>query len=138
MRPCWCTGAVHQWAGACLCALTALLVSPISWENHWVWIVPTLIAVGTVAWRSRSAVAAAVVVVFCCGVFATRLFWWGVPQQSTKQLHMSMVEQLYAASFAIVALIIAVWLVAASFRFRAACHDLPSADYSADSEVNAS
>ncbi len=30
-------------AGWLLCALTALLVSPISWDHHWVWVVPMLV-----------------------------------------------------------------------------------------------
>ncbi|MFI6776084.1 glycosyltransferase 87 family protein [Nocardia sp. NPDC050412] len=104
-------------AGACICALTGLLVSPVSWEHHWVWIVPTLIVVGAVAWRSRSAVACAVVMA-SFGVFTARLDWWGVPQEAAKALHLSMVQQLYTASFAIVGLLIVGWLVVASFRFR--------------------
>ena len=28
--------------GTILCALTALLISPVSWSHHWVWIVPAL------------------------------------------------------------------------------------------------
>jgi alpha-1,2-mannosyltransferase len=31
---------VHGWV---LCALTGLLVSPISWDHHWVWTVPVLV-----------------------------------------------------------------------------------------------
>jgi alpha-1,2-mannosyltransferase len=31
---------VHGWV---LCALTGLLVSPISWDHHWVWVVPLLL-----------------------------------------------------------------------------------------------
>ena len=29
--------------GWCACALTGLLVSPISWDHHWVWVVPLLV-----------------------------------------------------------------------------------------------
>jgi alpha-1,2-mannosyltransferase len=36
-------------------ALTALLVSPISWDHHWVWIVPMLAIAITGAWRAGSA-----------------------------------------------------------------------------------
>jgi alpha-1,2-mannosyltransferase len=32
--------AGHQTAGLLACALTGLLVSPISWDHHWVWIAP--------------------------------------------------------------------------------------------------
>jgi alpha-1,2-mannosyltransferase len=34
----------HQVAGLLMAALTGLLVSPISWDHHWVWLVPGLIA----------------------------------------------------------------------------------------------
>ncbi len=30
----------HRMLGVLACALTGLLVSPISWDHHWVWIVP--------------------------------------------------------------------------------------------------
>jgi alpha-1,2-mannosyltransferase len=32
----------HRMLGVLACALTALLVSPISWDHHWVWIVPAV------------------------------------------------------------------------------------------------
>ena len=34
--------AGYTFAGLMVCALTALLISPISWDHHWVWIVPGL------------------------------------------------------------------------------------------------
>jgi alpha-1,2-mannosyltransferase len=30
-------------AGVIACALTALLISPLSWDEHWVWVVPALV-----------------------------------------------------------------------------------------------
>jgi len=49
-------------------ALIVLLVSPVSWSHHWVWVVPLLLA----AWRVRPVVAAAGVVVF----FLSPHWWW--------------------------------------------------------------
>jgi len=37
------------------CALTGLLVSPISWDHHWVWIVPVLVVFADAAVRARGA-----------------------------------------------------------------------------------
>jgi alpha-1,2-mannosyltransferase len=37
------------------CALTGLLVSPISWDHHWVWIVPVLVVLADAAVRARGA-----------------------------------------------------------------------------------
>ena len=42
--------------GWVLCALTGLLVSPISWDHHWVWIVPILLVAADAAMRYRGAV----------------------------------------------------------------------------------
>jgi alpha-1,2-mannosyltransferase len=43
---------VYGWV---LCALTGLLVSPISWDHHWVWMVPALVAFVDTAVRSGRA-----------------------------------------------------------------------------------
>jgi alpha-1,2-mannosyltransferase len=43
---------VHGWA---LCALTGLLVSPISWDHHWVWMVPILVLLADNAVRATRA-----------------------------------------------------------------------------------
>ena len=39
-------------AGWLTCALTGLLVSPISWDHHWVWIVPALALLADAAVRA--------------------------------------------------------------------------------------
>jgi alpha-1,2-mannosyltransferase len=41
---------VHGWAA---CALTSLLVSPVSWDHHWVWILPILAVLADLAVRAR-------------------------------------------------------------------------------------
>ncbi len=58
-------------AGWVTCAVTGVLISPISWDNHWVWIVPLLAVLADVAVRARGArrwaywaLAAALVAVF--------------------------------------------------------------------------
>jgi Glycosyltransferase family 87 len=48
--------AGHQFAGLLAAALTGLLVSPISWDHHWVWLVPgvaLLVSYGVRAGRGR-------------------------------------------------------------------------------------
>ncbi len=49
--------AGHRMAGLLCCALTGLLVSPISWDHHWVWIVPAVVVAAHYAVRSRSVAA---------------------------------------------------------------------------------
>ena len=34
--------AGHDAAGVLCCALTGLLISPVSWDHHWVWVVPAV------------------------------------------------------------------------------------------------
>jgi alpha-1,2-mannosyltransferase len=46
-------------AGWVTCAITGVLVSPISWDNHWVWIVPVLVLLADAAVRARGAARAA-------------------------------------------------------------------------------
>jgi alpha-1,2-mannosyltransferase len=54
-------------AGLMTCALTGLLISPISWDHHWVWLAPglaLLIDAGRLAGRAWYALAAATWAVF--------------------------------------------------------------------------
>jgi alpha-1,2-mannosyltransferase len=44
----------RELAAVSVCAVTGLLVSPVSWDHHWVWIVPVFVAVADAAWRHRS------------------------------------------------------------------------------------
>jgi Glycosyltransferase family 87 len=39
--------------GILTCALTGLLISPVSWSHHWVWIAPALVAAADLARRGR-------------------------------------------------------------------------------------
>lgn len=39
-------------------ALFGLVVSPVSWSHHWVWMLPTVLVTGVLAWRRRNAVLA--------------------------------------------------------------------------------
>jgi alpha-1,2-mannosyltransferase len=50
----WAHRRGHRLAGAVCCGITGLLVSPISWTHHWVWVVPLLVMLTVVAWQRRS------------------------------------------------------------------------------------
>ncbi|HYB86039.1 MAG TPA: glycosyltransferase 87 family protein [Streptosporangiaceae bacterium] len=47
--------AGHQVAGILTCALTGLLVSPVSWDHHWVWIAPGMATAAFYAVRAMRA-----------------------------------------------------------------------------------
>ena len=74
--------AGHPVVALLTCALTGILVSPISWDHHWVWMVPAAVAAAGYAMRSRGArrVAAGGLAVVIAGVFFA---WpgslWGEP-----------------------------------------------------------
>ncbi|HEY2449382.1 MAG TPA: glycosyltransferase 87 family protein [Mycobacterium sp.] len=44
-------------------ALFGLVVSPVSWSHHWVWVLPAILVTAIVAWRRRNAALAVVCVV---------------------------------------------------------------------------
>ncbi|HYB34848.1 MAG TPA: glycosyltransferase 87 family protein [Mycobacterium sp.] len=50
-----------EWTLAVTCvALFGLVVSPVSWSHHWVWMLPAVLVTAVLAWRRRSAALAAV------------------------------------------------------------------------------
>ena len=49
----WASRRGEELLGIVTCGLTALLVSPISWSHHWVWVVLLLPAAAGLLWRHR-------------------------------------------------------------------------------------
>ncbi|WP_437114559.1 glycosyltransferase 87 family protein [Streptomyces glaucescens] len=87
--------------GVPLTALTALLVSPISWSHHWVWCVP-LIAVLLADGRPRLAAATAL-------VFTARTLWL-VPHEGSSDLRLAWWQQPLASPYPLVAVALLVLL----------------------------
>ena len=81
----WAHRSGHRLAGIACCAITGLLISPISWTHHWVWMVPLLVALPVAAWQRRSfglgLAAAAVAVVFCGHI---PMLWPGQPPSAER------------------------------------------------------
>ncbi|MFC4886943.1 glycosyltransferase 87 family protein [Streptomyces beijiangensis] len=111
------TGGAGLWAarkvpyrwGVLVTAVTALLVSPISWSHHWVWCVP-LIAVLVREGRVRIAWAVA-------AVFAARTMWL-VPHQGDLDLRLPWWQQVLAAPYAWLGLVLVGCAVAYAGRRR--------------------
>nr|WSZ96662.1 glycosyltransferase 87 family protein [Streptomyces sp. NBC_00857] len=80
--------------GVLAAALTALLVSPVSWSHHWVWCVP-LLAVLIAEGRLRTAVAA--------GAVWTARSFWAVPHGGAMELRLAWWQQPLASPYALVA-----------------------------------
>jgi alpha-1,2-mannosyltransferase len=70
----------HRLLGIAACALTGVLVSPISWDHHWVWVLvaaPLFLYYGLIArgWARWACLAAGAVTLAIFGAWATSL--WG-------------------------------------------------------------
>ncbi|MGH3273205.1 MAG: glycosyltransferase 87 family protein [Streptosporangiaceae bacterium] len=50
----WAARHGREMAGILLCALTGLLISPISWTHHWVWVAPAAIVVASLTVRRET------------------------------------------------------------------------------------
>ena len=83
----WAHRRGYRMAGFCCCAVTGLLVSPISWTHHWVWAVPLLVWLIAAAWRRRSA-AWALAAVTAAVVFSdyTPIPWPGHPADPARMV----------------------------------------------------
>jgi alpha-1,2-mannosyltransferase len=98
--------------GFSLCALTGLLVSPISWSHHWTLAVPALLllAVGAHRRASTAGLAAAVAVAF---VACSHLIWWvPINRPPHSELHLKPLQLLYSDAYVLIglgALALAAW-----------------------------
>jgi alpha-1,2-mannosyltransferase len=95
-------------------ASAVLLISPISWTHHWVWIVPALMCLVALAWRARIwtplVLAAAGLAVFCTSP------QWKLPQGGDRELAWSWGEQLVGSCY--------VWFGAAVLVYAATSESL--------------
>ncbi|GAA4998840.1 glycosyltransferase 87 family protein [Streptomyces siamensis] len=73
---------LRAWATVA-CAVTALLISPVSWSHHWVWCVPMVLLLAT---KSRTAAVCAAL------AFCTYSLWWVPHGPGRLELHQNGVE----------------------------------------------
>jgi len=83
----WAHRRGYRMAGLLCCAVTGLLVSPVSWTHHWVWAVPLLVWLSAAAWRRRSAALALAAVTAAVVFFDyTPLPWPGHPADPVRMV----------------------------------------------------
>lgn len=75
------------------CAVTALLISPVSWSHHWVWCVPVVLLLWT---RGHRAAAAGTALVFC-----SYTLWWVPHGQGRPELHQNAVDLTLSALYVV-------------------------------------
>lgn len=73
------------------CAVTALLVSPVSWSHHWVWGLPVVLLLGMHAYR---AAAVSALLVFC-----SYALWWVPHGPGRHELHQNGIELVLSALY---------------------------------------
>jgi alpha-1,2-mannosyltransferase len=91
--------------GVSLCALTGLLVSPISWSHHWVLAVPALMlfALEASRRRSRAALAGAGAVAI---VALVHMIWWvPVDRPRHSELRLDALQLLYSDAYVLIAML---------------------------------
>lgn len=101
---------LEAWGVLCA-AVTALLVSPISWSHHWVWCVPLLVLLAAHT-RGRPLRRAAVLAV--AAAFAGRSMWL-TPHEGDLDLHLAWWQQPLAAPYPLMGLAL---LAAVAVRLR--------------------
>jgi alpha-1,2-mannosyltransferase len=140
--------AGHPVPGMLACALTGLLVSPLSWDHHWVWVAPGLALLAHLGARARGVVRAAwwiaaggLVLVFGAwpqfwdlsqaGLTPAGLFWYGPAtyfatgdQPWYHEFHWHGLQLLAGNSFVLAGLAGLAGLCVAAFRVRS--HGVPA------------
>jgi alpha-1,2-mannosyltransferase len=85
-------------------AITGLLVSPVSWEHHWVYVIPLLIWLACWAYRER-AVSVAIVTALLAAIFTVRVFMLvGIQESPPVPMDLAAWQQVIASSFPVTGL----------------------------------
>lgn len=111
-------------------AMFGLVVSPVSWSHHWVWVLPTVLVTATVAYRQRHA---ALAVVSAVGI-ALMIWTPIVLMPEHEETSASLWRQLAGGSYVWWA--IAVIVVAATVSLRPAMRSDPAVDEARVPAVN--
>ncbi|MGB6458254.1 MAG: glycosyltransferase 87 family protein [Streptosporangiaceae bacterium] len=110
-----------------LCAVTGLLVSPISWTHHWVMAVPALLLAGLAVWRRRHEAPARARFWLVVIALLAAIGWTGITRHqpkltATEQLHLSVFWQVVSDIYVLAGLA-ALVIAAAAYLRRRRRHD---------------
>jgi len=90
--------------GFALCALTGLLVSPISWSHHWVLAVPALALLALEARRRRSRVGLAACALAALPAYVHVIWWVPIDHPPHSELHLNALQLVFADAYVLIAL----------------------------------
>lgn len=105
--------------GYSLCALSALLVSPVSWSHHWTLAVPALLLLAVWAARARSLVAGAAAAAIAATGFAHVTWWVPINHPLHSELHLDGLQLLCADAYVFVGLMALALAARSALRRRA-------------------
>lgn len=91
--------------GFSLCALTALLVSPVSWSHHWVLAVPALLLLGCCAWRARSTPGLLACALVSAAALSHVIWWVPVNHPPHSELHLDALQLVWADGYVLIAVL---------------------------------
>jgi alpha-1,2-mannosyltransferase len=90
--------------GFSLCALTGLLVSPVSWSHHWVLAIPALMLFAVNAQR-RAWTAGLACAALAAAIGYSHMIWWvPVNHPLHSELHLDPLQLVYADGYVLLAL----------------------------------
>jgi hypothetical protein len=91
--------------GFSLCALSGLLLSPVSWSHHWVLAVPALMLFAAEARHRHSPRLLAATVAAATAALAHVIWWVPVNHPRHSELHLGPLQLVYADAYVLIALI---------------------------------
>ena len=101
----WAHRRGEELLAVCVTATGALLISPITWQHHWVWMLPALIWLARRAWRTGSRwlwILTAIIAV----EFYARPYIWGMRVDPVADLHLGGWQLLQSSTYAASALVL--------------------------------
>jgi alpha-1,2-mannosyltransferase len=106
--------AGHVVSGGLACACTGLLVSPVSWNHHWVWAAPVAIALGHHTWQTRNRWTGLALVAWLA-IFVSRIIWQ-VPRSFGREHHWHSWQLIAGNAYILAGLIALVALAGVAYR----------------------
>jgi len=90
--------------GFTLCALSGLLISPISWSHHWVLAIPVLLLFAMNALRERWLAGAAGAALAAVIGYSHMIWWVPVNHPAHSELHLNLLQLVYADGYVLLGL----------------------------------
>jgi len=116
--------------GFSLCALSGLLISPISWSHHWVLAIPALLLFALAALRRRWIAGIALAALAALVGYSHMIWWVPVDHPLHSELHLDPLQLLFADAYVLLglsALAAAAWPALTSAARAMGARSSPSA-----------